>query len=76
MKSYSLSQVDDHVLLRDLVTLVSQDRTTTAAMLAHLAEVEERKLYDAVNPFVEANPITTAESPRPAASAAPEALPK
>ncbi len=37
---------------------------------------EERKLYDAVNPFVEANPITTAESPRPAASAAPEALPK
>jgi hypothetical protein len=37
---------------------------------------EERKLYDAVNPFVEANPITTAESPRPAAAAAPEALPK
>ena len=37
---------------------------------------EERKLYDAVNPFVEANPITTAESPRPAASAAPDALPK
>jgi len=37
---------------------------------------EERKLYDAVNPFVEANPITTAESPRPAAVAATEALPK
>jgi hypothetical protein len=37
---------------------------------------EERKLYDAVNPFVEANPITTAESPRPAAAAAPGALPK
>ncbi|HEX3553194.1 MAG TPA: hypothetical protein VIA62_08190 [Thermoanaerobaculia bacterium] len=37
---------------------------------------EERKLYDAVNPFVEANPITTAESPRPAAPAAPEAHPK
>ena len=37
---------------------------------------EERKLYDAVNPFVEANPITTAESPRPADAAAPEALPK
>src|SRR6267378_4405943 len=45
MKCYSLSQVDDHVLLRDLATLVSQDRATTAAMLAHLAEVEERKLY-------------------------------
>ena len=37
---------------------------------------EERKLYDAVNPFVEANPISTAESPRPAAPAAPEAQPK
>ncbi|HEV7785703.1 MAG TPA: hypothetical protein VGQ28_10235 [Thermoanaerobaculia bacterium] len=37
---------------------------------------EERKLYDAVNPFVETNPITTAESLRPAASAAPEAHPK
>jgi len=37
---------------------------------------EERKLYDAVNPFVEANPISTAESPRPAAAAAPEAHPK
>src|SRR5712671_6400612 len=29
MKSYSLSQVEDHVLLRDLATLVSQDRATT-----------------------------------------------
>jgi hypothetical protein len=34
---------------------------------------EERKLFDAVNPFVEKNPITTAETPRPAApAAAPE----
>ena len=45
MKSYSLSHLDDHVLLRDLATLVSQDRATTAKLLAHLAEVEERKLY-------------------------------
>jgi len=30
---------------------------------------EERKLFDAVNPFVESNPITTADAPRPAASA-------
>src|SRR6476660_8303792 len=45
MKCYSLSQVDDHVLLRDLATLVSQDRATTAALLAYLVEVEERKLY-------------------------------
>lgn len=36
---------------------------------------EERKLFDAVNPFVEENPISTAESKRPgapAASPAPE----
>jgi 5-methylcytosine-specific restriction endonuclease McrA len=45
MKSYSLLHLDDHVLLRDLARLVSQDRTTTAALLAHLAEVDERKLY-------------------------------
>ena len=37
-----------------------------------IKRAEERKLYDAVNPFVEANPISTAESPRPAAPAAPE----
>jgi hypothetical protein len=30
---------------------------------------EERKLFDAVNPFVEANPISTADAPRPAAAA-------
>ena len=45
MKSYSLLHLDDHVLLRDLATLVSQDRATTAALLAHIAEVDERKLY-------------------------------
>jgi len=32
---------------------------------------EERKLFDAVNPFVEKNPITTADAPRPTAPAAP-----
>jgi|SRR5215213_1430285 len=30
---------------------------------------EERKLFDAINPFVEANPISTADTPRPAAAA-------
>jgi hypothetical protein len=30
---------------------------------------EERKLFDAVNPFVEANPISTADAPRTAAAA-------
>ena len=43
--SHSLSHLSDHVLLRDLATLVAQDRTTTAAMLAHIAEVDARKLY-------------------------------
>lgn len=32
---------------------------------------EERKLFDAVNPFVEQNPISTADTPRAAAPAAP-----
>ena len=45
MKSYSLSHLGDRILLRDLATLVSQDRATTAALLAHLAEVDQRKLY-------------------------------
>src|SRR5258705_793744 len=45
MSSYSLSHLADCTLLRELAALVSQDRTTTAALLAHLAEVDERKLY-------------------------------
>ncbi|MFI5371880.1 MAG: hypothetical protein ACHQ52_10000, partial [Candidatus Eisenbacteria bacterium] len=45
MKSYSLSHLADHVLLHDLATLVAQDHHTTASMLAHLAEVDARKLY-------------------------------
>jgi hypothetical protein len=42
---YSLSHLTDQALLRDLATLVAQDRATTAALLAHLAEVDARKLY-------------------------------
>jgi hypothetical protein len=38
-----------------------------------IKRAEERKLFDAVNPFVEENPISTADAPRPAASAAPAA---
>ena len=34
-----------------------------------IKRAEERKLFDAVNPFVEANPISTADAPRPAAAA-------
>ncbi|MFI5371623.1 MAG: hypothetical protein ACHQ52_08700 [Candidatus Eisenbacteria bacterium] len=45
MKSYSLSHLADHVLLRDLASLVAQEHQTTASMLAHLAEVDARKLY-------------------------------
>jgi len=39
-----------------------------------LKRAEERKLYDAVPPFVETNPISTADTPRPPAppAAAPE----
>ena len=45
MKAYSLTHLADHVLLRDLAALVAQDCISTAAMLAHLAEVDARKLY-------------------------------
>ena len=45
MKRYTLSHLTDQALLRDLAALVAQDRITTAAMLAHLAEVDTRQLY-------------------------------
>jgi hypothetical protein len=45
MTTYSLSHLSDGALLRDLAALVAQDRVTTAALLAHLAEVDARKLY-------------------------------
>jgi hypothetical protein len=45
MNTYALSHLADQVLLRDLAALVARDRTTTAALLAHLAEVDERRLY-------------------------------
>jgi len=45
MKRYSLSHLSDDSLLRGLATLVAQDRITTADMLAHIAEVDERRLY-------------------------------
>src|SRR5262249_33944661 len=43
--NYSLSHLSDDSLLRGLATLVAQDRITTADMLAHIAEVDERRLY-------------------------------
>jgi hypothetical protein len=45
VKRYSLSHLSDESLLRGLIALVAQDRITTAEMLAHIAEVDERKLY-------------------------------
>src|SRR5213592_3725183 len=45
MDSYSLTHLADGTLLRDLAALVAQDRTTTAALLAHIAEVDARRLY-------------------------------
>ena len=45
MESYCLSHLSDPALVRDLTALVARDRATTAALLAHLAEVDERKLY-------------------------------
>src|SRR5438093_6419035 len=45
MCSYSLSHLSDRALLRDLSALVARDRATTAALLAHIAEVDARRLY-------------------------------
>ena len=45
MSGYLLTHVKDHVLLRDLTALNAKDRATTALLLAHLAEVESRRLY-------------------------------
>ena len=45
MSVYSLTHVSDHDLLRHLACLVAQDRNTTAELLAHIAEVDARRLY-------------------------------
>jgi|GEM_PF-2509379 len=45
MKSYSLSHVQDSILLRDLAAIVARDHATTATLLAHIAEVDARRLY-------------------------------
>lgn len=45
MSRYSLSHVPDSALLTDLSKLVDQDRATSARLLAHVAEVDARKLY-------------------------------
>ena len=45
MLSYSRSHLADHVLLTTLAAVVTQDRATTAEMLALIAEVERRGLF-------------------------------
>ena len=45
MRVYSLTHLSDAALLRDLAALIAHDRVTTAAVLAHIAEVDARRLY-------------------------------
>lgn len=45
MRAYSLTHLSDAALLRGLAAIVSRDCTITAALLAHLAEVDIRRLY-------------------------------
>jgi len=45
MRSYSLTSLSDAALLRDLAALIAHDRVTMAAILAHIAEVDARRLY-------------------------------
>ena len=45
MRDYTLTHLSDALLLRELSVLVTNDRATTARMLAHLAEVDVRRLY-------------------------------
>src|SRR5258706_35542 len=41
----SLAHLTDAVLIRQLTSLVHQDRASTANLIAHLAEVDLRRLY-------------------------------
>lgn len=45
MPTPSLAHLSDTALLRDLHDLVARERATTAALLAHIAEVDARRLY-------------------------------
>ncbi|MEK7316806.1 MAG: RuvA C-terminal domain-containing protein [Candidatus Eisenbacteria bacterium] len=45
MHPYALSHLSDDVLVRDLFALVAQERRTTASLLAHIAEVDVRRIY-------------------------------
>src|SRR5262249_5484537 len=45
MRAFALAHRSDGSLLRHLSALVAQDRRLTASVLAHLAEVDARRLY-------------------------------
>src|SRR6185436_15568796 len=45
MPNYSLIHIRDADLVRQLAALVNRDRATTAMLLAHIAEVDDRRLY-------------------------------
>ena len=45
MSNYDLSRLSDACLLRNLDSIVSRERAATAAGLAHIAEVDARRLY-------------------------------
>jgi len=45
VSKYSLTHLTDGTLLRDLTALVARERANTAELLAHLAEVDARRLY-------------------------------
>jgi hypothetical protein len=45
MSRYSLKHLPDSTLLVGLKSLVAQDRATTALLIAHLGEVDARRLY-------------------------------
>src|SRR2546428_12807578 len=45
MRSWSLTHLSDGELRRDLSSAVARERTSTAVLLAHIAEFDARKLY-------------------------------
>lgn len=45
MSQYTLTHLPDAVLLRDLAEIVARNRDITATLLAHIAEVDVRRLY-------------------------------
>jgi 5-methylcytosine-specific restriction endonuclease McrA len=45
VSNYSLAHLADSTLLSNLAALVARDRANTATLLAHIAEVDARRLY-------------------------------